>query len=147
MAILRELMETVGGGDTEGVLEKGEVNLGIEELIRSEDGWKPFWARGKDLVGYSINGLRSAGLGFETVGTERSSEVVRLVVEATETQRILDVSTLFFIFLFFSFGKMQVYPPSNWCSIYFAALFPLYQIALSHPKVFLLWKNYKSKLN
>ncbi|XP_020262320.1 uncharacterized protein LOC109838274 [Asparagus officinalis] len=76
--------------EREGISEEGEVSLGIGSLLGSEDGWKPFWARGKDLVGYSINGLRSAGLGFETVGTERSSEVVRLVVEAAETRRILD---------------------------------------------------------
>lgn len=82
----------VGGGGRLENVEKGEVKLGIEELIRGEDAWKPFWARGRDLVGYSINGLRTAGLRFEETGTERSSEVVRLVMDQQETQRLLDVS-------------------------------------------------------
>lgn len=90
----------MGGGDTEGIMGKGEVNLGIEEMIRREDVWKPFWARGKDLLGYSINGLRSAGLPFEEVGPARSSEVVRMMMGEVETQRLLDVS--YFRLVFFS---------------------------------------------
>lgn len=66
--------------------------MGIEDLIRKEDSWKPFWARGKDLVGYSVNGLRSSGLGFWDAGSDRRSEMVRLVVGEVQTRRLLAAS-------------------------------------------------------
>ncbi|KAH7685573.1 Alcohol acetyltransferase/N-acetyltransferase protein [Dioscorea alata] len=90
VAILKELMALLGGGG-EGQSRNGEngVNLGIEDLIPKKDSWKPFWARGKDLIGYSLNGLRTYCLGFQDTGSARSSEVVRLVVDQDETNRIL----------------------------------------------------------
>lgn len=93
VAVLKGLL----GLMTEGkdvILGDGEVNLGIEELIRKEDSWKPFWARGKDLVGYSVNGLRSSGLRFADTGAPRRSEVVRLVMSRDETKRLLHVSEM-----------------------------------------------------
>lgn len=85
-----------GGGGEEGQSRNGEngVNLGIEDLIPKKDSWKPFWARGKDLIGYSLNGLRTHCLSFQDTDSARSSEVVRLVVDQDETNRILSVSSL-----------------------------------------------------
>ncbi|XP_039143410.1 LOW QUALITY PROTEIN: uncharacterized protein LOC120280599 [Dioscorea cayenensis subsp. rotundata] len=94
VAILKELMALLaggGGGGEEGQSRNGEngVNLGIEDLIPKKDSWKPFWARGKDLIGYSLNGLRTHCLSFQDTDSARSSEVVRLVVDQDETNRIL----------------------------------------------------------
>ncbi|KAK8961243.1 hypothetical protein KSP40_PGU010076 [Platanthera guangdongensis] len=97
VAILKELIDAVAvaggvdrialdGGEEE---EEGEVLLAIEDLISKEDSWKPFWARGKDLVGYSLNGLRSSCLPFMNTGSNRKSEVARLLMEADETKRLL----------------------------------------------------------
>ncbi|KAK1263980.1 hypothetical protein QJS04_geneDACA008527 [Acorus gramineus] len=60
-----------GGGD-------GAVSPAMEDVIPSESAWKPFWARGMDLVGYSVNAFRSANLAFEDARfDDRSSEMVR----------------------------------------------------------------------
>ncbi|KAG0481048.1 hypothetical protein HPP92_011906 [Vanilla planifolia] len=92
VAILKELMDLMGRAgerDDEGEDGVGDLILPIEDLIRKDDSWKPFWARAKDLIGYSLNGLRSNGLPFEDAGSPRHSEVVRLVVDAEETQQLL----------------------------------------------------------
>ncbi|KAK8947232.1 hypothetical protein KSP39_PZI007101 [Platanthera zijinensis] len=97
VAILKELVDAVAGGVDRTALdggeeeEEGEVLLAIEDLISKEDSWKPFWARGKDLVGYSLNGLRSSSLPFMDTGSNRKSEVVRLLMEADQTKRLLAV--------------------------------------------------------
>ncbi|KAL0926375.1 hypothetical protein M5K25_002598 [Dendrobium thyrsiflorum] len=96
VAILKELMDLIGRGgvhreemEDAGEEKEGEVGLAIEDLIRKEDAWKPFWARGKDLIGYSLNGLRSTCLQFEDAGSARKSEFVRLVMDAVTTRRLL----------------------------------------------------------
>ncbi|PKU78830.1 uncharacterized protein LOC110092196 [Dendrobium catenatum] len=96
VGILKELMGLIGRGgahreEMEDAAEEkeGEVGLAIEDLIRKEDAWKPFWARGKDLIGYSLNGLRSTCLQFEDAGSARKSEFVRLVMDAVTTRRLL----------------------------------------------------------
>ncbi|CAI0462283.1 unnamed protein product [Linum tenue] len=40
------------------------LGLGIEEYIPSGRANKPFWARGEDMLGYSLNALRTAHLEF-----------------------------------------------------------------------------------
>ncbi|XP_020594940.1 uncharacterized protein LOC110035042 [Phalaenopsis equestris] len=100
IAILKALMGYIssgGGADREGredsAKEKeGEIGLAIEDLIRNEDARKPFWARGKDLIGYSLNGIRSSVLRFEDAGSARKSEFVRFVMDAAATRRLLTVS-------------------------------------------------------
>ncbi|KAG6500959.1 uncharacterized protein LOC121997503 isoform X1 [Zingiber officinale] len=87
-ALLKELlciMSSAGaGGPGEG------LNREIEELIPRQDAWKPFWARGKDLLGYSLNGLRTSTLRFEDAGSHvRRSEVARLVLGADATEKLL----------------------------------------------------------
>ncbi|XP_072999911.1 uncharacterized protein [Typha latifolia] len=97
VAILMELMglmgEGGGGSDPEGDKEEPSVLLGIEDLIPKKDTWKPFWVRGKDLVGYSLNGFRTSTLRFEDTGSDRSTEMVRLEMTEEETKRLLDACT------------------------------------------------------
>ncbi|XP_077230793.1 uncharacterized protein LOC143863899 [Tasmannia lanceolata] len=88
--ILRELMGLIT--EEEGGVEReceNEICLAIEDLIPKGSCDKPFWARGFDLVGYSLNSLRTVNLGFEDVDSPRSSQVVRLKMRADETDRLL----------------------------------------------------------
>ncbi|KAL0344800.1 UNVERIFIED_CONTAM: hypothetical protein Sradi_4311300 [Sesamum radiatum] len=93
LALLKELMGLVGDGDGEGIeTEQGkevEVSLGIEEYIPSGQGNKPFWARGVDMLGYSLNSLRLANLSFKNTESPRMSRVIRLQMNAEDTCRIL----------------------------------------------------------
>ncbi|XP_006645061.3 uncharacterized protein LOC102701397 [Oryza brachyantha] len=70
--------------------EDAAVHAALEERIPQRDSWKPFWARGLDMVGYSINGLRTSTLPFEVTGTERSTQMLRLGFDREETTRLLD---------------------------------------------------------
>uniref|UniRef100_A0ACD5WHZ5 Uncharacterized protein n=1 Tax=Avena sativa TaxID=4498 RepID=A0ACD5WHZ5_AVESA len=88
-ALLRELLAHLGGaaaGDTETVA----VEACLESRIPQRDAWKPFWARGVDMVGYSINGLRTSTLPFVETGTARSTQMVRLGFGREDTTRLLD---------------------------------------------------------
>ncbi|RWR83568.1 Condensation domain-containing protein [Cinnamomum micranthum f. kanehirae] len=67
----------------------GEVGLAIEELVPKGKGDKPFWARGADLVGYPLNYIRTANLGFEDICTDRRTEVVRFQLDRDETDHLL----------------------------------------------------------
>ncbi|KAG1331697.1 hypothetical protein COCNU_02G016650 [Cocos nucifera] len=90
VAILKELLDRLGGDSgSSGKGEKEGVMLGVEDLIPKRDAWKPFWARGKDLVGYSMNGLRASTLRFVDAGSDRASRLVRLVMSAEETRGLL----------------------------------------------------------
>ncbi|XP_042503613.1 uncharacterized protein LOC122080819 [Macadamia integrifolia] len=99
--MLKELLGLVrrrggggGGGGGGGVGEEQEketeeFSLGIEQLIPSGKANKPFWARGVDLLGYTLNALRFANLEFKDVTSPRSSQVIRLQMNQDETDRIL----------------------------------------------------------
>ncbi|KAK4432575.1 hypothetical protein Salat_1019700 [Sesamum alatum] len=94
LALLKELLGLVGKGEEEeGVeAEQGkemEVSLGIEEYIPSGQGNKPFWARGVDMLGYSLNSLRLSNLSFKDTESPRMSRVIRLQMNAEDTGRIL----------------------------------------------------------
>ncbi|XP_043702251.1 uncharacterized protein LOC122652543 [Telopea speciosissima] len=69
--------------------ETEEFNLSLERLIPNGKANKPFWARGVDLLGYSLNALRFANLEFKDVTSPRSSQVIRLQMNPDETDRIL----------------------------------------------------------
>lgn len=99
VAVLKELlclMSSPGdGGPAEG------LNREIEELIPRQDAWKPFWARGKDLLGYSLNALRTSTLRFEDASSHvRRSEVARLVLGADATEKLLTVSAFYYLTIF-----------------------------------------------
>uniref|UniRef100_A0A0D9V833 Phthiocerol/phthiodiolone dimycocerosyl transferase C-terminal domain-containing protein n=1 Tax=Leersia perrieri TaxID=77586 RepID=A0A0D9V833_9ORYZ len=97
-SLIRELVASLAGDGDEaasssasaGEPEDAAVRAALEERIPQRDSWKPFWARGIDMVGYSINGLRTSTLPFEVTGTERSTQMVRLGFDREETTRLLD---------------------------------------------------------
>ncbi|BFG38579.1 hypothetical protein CerSpe_248530 [Prunus speciosa] len=96
--MLRELLGYLIGGTDDGegrgiekeIGSKGEVNSGIEDLVPSRIAKKPFWARGVDMLSYSLNSLRLTNLKFKDTKSARSSQVVRFQMNQEETQRILD---------------------------------------------------------
>ncbi|XAR69770.1 hypothetical protein NMG60_11001488 [Bertholletia excelsa] len=93
-ALLRELLELMGGDEIENEKElerefKGEIGLGIEEYVPSGKANKPFWARGMDVLGYSLNSFRLANLDFVDADSPRCSRVVRLQIDPDKTNRIL----------------------------------------------------------
>ncbi|KAA8518562.1 hypothetical protein F0562_016036 [Nyssa sinensis] len=93
VSLLRELLGLMGERDGERThteLERQEeVSLGIEDYIPSGKANKPFWARGADILGYSLNSFRLANFNFRDVDSPRSSEVVRLQMSSDDTDRIL----------------------------------------------------------
>eukprot|EP00268_Persea_americana_P036019 TRINITY_DN3550_c0_g2_i1.p1 TRINITY_DN3550_c0_g2~~TRINITY_DN3550_c0_g2_i1.p1 ORF type:complete len:448 (+),score=88.94 TRINITY_DN3550_c0_g2_i1:108-1451(+) len=89
VGLSRELLGLMGGGEGGVKREEEEVGLAIEELVPKGKGDKPFWARGVDLLGYSLNSLRISSLGFQDAGSSRVSEVVRLQMSREETDRLL----------------------------------------------------------
>ncbi|KAM0917177.1 hypothetical protein ACQ4PT_009618 [Festuca glaucescens] len=88
-ALLRELIAHLGGAGA-GDPEAAAVEAGLEDMIPKKDAWKPFWARGVDMVGYSVNGLRTSTLPFVETGTARSTQMVRLAFGREDTTRLLD---------------------------------------------------------
>ncbi|GAV57191.1 Condensation domain-containing protein [Cephalotus follicularis] len=92
VTLLRDLLEITGrngDGIEMGCEKKVEVSLGIEELIPSGKANKPFWARGVDLLGYSLNAFRLSNLNFVETSSPRRSQVVRLQMNQNDTQRLL----------------------------------------------------------
>jgi hypothetical protein len=93
-ALARELMSLLGGAEDAGrEPEEVTAEAGLDERIPQRDTWKPFWARGMDMLGYSINGLHTSTLPFVETGTERSTHKLRLGLGRDETTLLLDVST------------------------------------------------------
>lgn len=95
VSLLRKLVELMAV-DEQGMqweIEKRmEVNLGIEDYVPSGKGNKPIWARGVDMLGYSLNSFRLSNLNFLDTDSPRSSRVVRLQINPEDTQKILAVS-------------------------------------------------------
>lgn len=97
-ALLSELLPLVGGGgqeeDEEGTQmeskSEAEVGLGIEDYIPNGKANKPFWARGLDMLGYSLNSFRLSNIAFHDTESPRASQVVRLMLSKHDTRRILD---------------------------------------------------------
>lgn len=103
VSLLRELPALMGEGEGEGEGEGGEtqkemgnqgevMSLGIEDLIPRGKAKKPLWARGVDMLSYSVSSLRLTNLKFQDPRSPRSSQVVRLQMNQSETHRILAVS-------------------------------------------------------
>lgn len=97
VSLLREVVGLMGGGDEGGEVNmeignKGEVNLGIEDLIPCGKGKKAIWVRGMDMLSYSVNSLRLTNLKFTDTKSARVSQVVRLQMHEDDTQRVLNVS-------------------------------------------------------
>ncbi|XVF76180.1 hypothetical protein PTKIN_Ptkin13bG0245900 [Pterospermum kingtungense] len=96
--LLRELLTLMGTeeeetgsqqGQRELMMNKGEVSLPIEDLIPKGKAKKTLWARGVDMLGYSVNSLRLTNLKFKDAKSPRSTQVVRLLINPDDTERIL----------------------------------------------------------
>lgn len=94
VALLRKLLALMGGGREKESEKETELSLGIEDMIPSGKANKPFWARGVNMLGYSLNSFRLANLNFIDANSPRSSEVVRLHLPADHTALITAVSQL-----------------------------------------------------
>ncbi|KAL1541392.1 hypothetical protein AAHA92_25620 [Salvia divinorum] len=66
-----------------------KLSLGIEDCIPSGQGNKPFWSRGVDMLGHSLNSFRLANLSFKDTSSPRLSRVVRLKMSEEDTGKIL----------------------------------------------------------
>ncbi|MED6219989.1 hypothetical protein PIB30_040853 [Stylosanthes scabra] len=90
VTLLRELLEKVGcGGEINGEAEEKGMGMAIEDLIPVARRNKPFWARGLDMLGYSLNSFRLGNLDFVDADSPRSSKVVRLQLDAHHTRLIV----------------------------------------------------------
>lgn len=92
-------MLVAAGGEIEGggfeIGDNGEIGLGIENLIPNGKANKSLWARGLDMLGYSLNSFRLANLEFKDANSERFSQMIRLKMNSDETQKLLAVSFFF----------------------------------------------------
>ncbi|EEF32050.1 conserved hypothetical protein [Ricinus communis] len=88
-ALLRELLEQMGGG---GEIEnyKEELGVPIEDCIPDGKSSKWFWARGMDVVGYSLNSFRLANLNFIDASSARRSQVIRLQINSDQTFKLVE---------------------------------------------------------
>lgn len=94
VALLRKLLELVGGKKEKELGKEAELSPGIEDLIPCGKANKPIWARGVNMLGYSLNSLRLTNLNFKDADSSRSSQVVRLHLPADHTAQITAVSQL-----------------------------------------------------
>ncbi|KAK7392631.1 hypothetical protein VNO78_21075 [Psophocarpus tetragonolobus] len=88
VALLHELLRLVAGA-ADHVAGEEKVDLGIEDLIPEGKMNKPFWTRGLDVLGYSLNAFRFSNLSFVDADSPRSSRIVRLQLNADETKNLL----------------------------------------------------------
>lgn len=103
VSLLRELLELMTmdkEGTKKEIENRMEVNLGIEDYIPCGKANKAFWARGVDMLGYSLNSFRLSNLNFMNTVSPRSSRVVRLQMNAEDTAKILAVSSTLSIVIF-----------------------------------------------
>ncbi|GMI71065.1 hypothetical protein like AT3G52610 [Hibiscus trionum] len=98
VSLLRELLTLMGNeveetesklGQKEMTVNKGEVSWAIEDLIPKGKAKKTLWARGIDMLGYSVNSFRLTNLKFKDAKSPRSTQVVRLLINPEDTHRIL----------------------------------------------------------
>ncbi|KAD3336362.1 hypothetical protein R6Q59_028412 [Mikania micrantha] len=91
-SLLRELLWLFCDGelgvDREIGAEEG-LGLAIEDCIPAGKANKPFWLRGADMIGYSVNSFRFSNLGFKEIGLPDSTRFVRLKIGSEDTDRIL----------------------------------------------------------
>ncbi|KAL7599064.1 hypothetical protein Lser_V15G26432 [Lactuca serriola] len=90
--LLRELLGLIAAGegcvDKEIVKEDG-MGLPIEDCIPAGKANKPFWARGVDMLGYSVNSFRFSHLDFKANGLPDSTQYVRMQIGLEDTDQIL----------------------------------------------------------
>ncbi|CAN0879485.1 hypothetical protein LINGRAHAP2_LOCUS13071 [Linum grandiflorum] len=98
VSLLKELLSLVGTKDqekdetTSSWVEEGSggVGLAIEKLVPSGKNKKSIWARGINMVGYSLGSFRLTNLTFVDAKSPTRSRVVRLQLDRDQTQKLLD---------------------------------------------------------
>ncbi|KAK7244880.1 hypothetical protein RIF29_39709 [Crotalaria pallida] len=91
LVIMREEEEVSEGRENNSEdWNKGEVGLAMEDLVPDGKGKKGMWARGLDVLSYSVNSLRLTNLKFCDTKTARFSQVVRLQLNSNDTKKVLD---------------------------------------------------------
>ncbi|OMO82278.1 hypothetical protein CCACVL1_11991 [Corchorus capsularis] len=90
VSLLRELL-TLTGINEEGkeMTNKTEVSLAIEDLVPKGKAKKTLWARGVNMLSYSVNSFRLTNLKFKDTKSPRSTQVVRLLINPEDTRKIL----------------------------------------------------------
>ncbi|PPD96050.1 hypothetical protein GOBAR_DD06941 [Gossypium barbadense] len=100
VSLLRELLTLIGREEEETtpqreeketMMNKGEVSLAIEDLIPKGKTKKNVLARGIDMLGYSVNSFSFTNLKFKDAKLSRSTQVVKLLINPDDTERILTV--------------------------------------------------------
>ncbi|KAE8718974.1 hypothetical protein F3Y22_tig00109983pilonHSYRG00051 [Hibiscus syriacus] len=92
VSLLRELLTLMAvedEGEREITMNKGEISLAIEDLLPKGMAKKTLWARGVDMLSYSVNSLRLTNLKFKDAKSPRSTQVVRLLINPDDTHKIL----------------------------------------------------------
>ncbi|GMJ02903.1 hypothetical protein like AT3G52610 [Hibiscus trionum] len=92
VSLLRELLALMAiedEGEKEITMNEGEISLAIEDLLPKGVAKKTLWARGVDMLTYSVNSLRLTNLKFKDAKSPRSTQVVRLLFNADDTHKIL----------------------------------------------------------
>ncbi|XP_010520704.1 PREDICTED: uncharacterized protein LOC104799759 [Tarenaya hassleriana] len=91
VTLLRDFLEAVTAeGDGGAAEEKAEeISPAIEDLIPTGKANKPFWARGMDVLGYSLNALRFSNLDFVEAESPKESQVVRMQMNRDETRKLV----------------------------------------------------------
>lgn len=90
-SLFRTLVQTLAGGEAVAVGVES-VSPAIEDLLPRRKGKKALWARGVNLLGYSLSSLRMENLDFVDARSDRSSEVVRFQMNLADTHRLITVS-------------------------------------------------------
>ncbi|XP_065856728.1 uncharacterized protein [Euphorbia lathyris] len=91
-ALLREMLQLVTGGGEVRELgsENDEIGMKIEDCIPKGKANKPFWVRGMDFVGYSLNSFRLSNLNFVDSVSPRCSQVLRLQMNSDQTRDLIE---------------------------------------------------------
>ncbi|KAJ0809198.1 putative chloramphenicol acetyltransferase-like domain superfamily [Helianthus annuus] len=87
--LFRELLGLLGGGGDKEIVKEDGVGLAIEDCVPAGKASKPFWARGADMIGYSVNSFRFSNLEFKENGVPNSTHLVRMKIGVEDTEKIL----------------------------------------------------------
>lgn len=113
--LLKELLpltmeEKEGGEGEKKETPSPKLSLPIEDLVPSGKGIKKgMWARGMDMLAYSINSLRLTNLRFEDTRSRRCSQVVRFQLNRNETDGVLAVCEPSYLFISCTHAFIHIY--------------------------------------
>ncbi|CAL0310526.1 unnamed protein product [Lupinus luteus] len=93
ISILREMLVLMKEEERESESEdwnKREIGFAMEDLVDGGRRKKGIWARGIDLLSYSLDSFRLTNLKFCDTKNTRFSQIVRLQLNDNDTKRVLD---------------------------------------------------------